>query len=360
MKKKIIVSLILIALVIGAVLLVKHKQKSLNELKAPAGETVSLQLYAPHYQPTSLSIEALAEVGSDHEVIFIPRFGAMVRSIAPLGSTVKKGSLILQLDDTDIKTDLLNLSLELSAAKEDLSAKQTLYETLRMSHARTTELLSIGGASKEQSQNEQAQLAASKSALMSAQSRIDTLNAKIKMANNLLGYTRLIAPYDGIVTQKEANTGDFIPLGKPILTFSGYDGKYLKVKLPQNESPKTLLYHSKKVPVVALESSPDGLATFVARPASIDETTGSRIELPLVAYDANATYLPANTLLRRNDGDTILLYKDGKVIAKKVLLEYCNASGCATQEHLEGAQLLQGSPDALLRALSGTAVSIGR
>jgi|GEM_PF-2604900 len=359
MKKKIILLILAIAVIAGGIVAIKNKKKSLAELKTPSPEMVTARLFEPKFKQTQLIMQALAEVNSDHEITFTPRFGAMVESIAPIGSVFKKGSLILNLDDTDIKTDLLNLSADLSSAQNDEAAKQTQYETISEIHRRTLELLAVGGASKEQSQNEQAQLASASAALQSVKSRIVTLKAKKMLDDNLLRYTRLIAPYDGIVTQKMANTGDFASIGKPLLVFSGYDGKYLKVKLPQDQLYSALLYNNQKTPLKALESSPDGLATFIARPSKIVENTGAKINVDLIAYDGNATYLPSDTLLRNADGDQVLVFSDGKVTSKKITIKTCNASGCISDDHLEGLKILQASPDALLRALSGTALTIG-
>ncbi len=359
MKKRIILTFIVIGIIVAGVLAVKNKHKSLDAMKVPESEKISVKLYMPHFKQASLSLQTLAEVGSDNEVVFTPRFGAMVESMAPLGATCKKGDTILQLDSTDIKTDILNLNLDISTAKEDLNAKQSIYETVHNAHSRTIELLAVGGASKEQSQNEQAQLSSAQAAVVSAKSKISTLHAKVLMENNLLRYTRLIAPYDGVVTQKEVNIGDYVPVSKPILTFSGYDGKYLKIKLPQSESAQKISYNGEILPLLPLISSLDSLQTFVARPLHVKENTGAKINVSLISYDNNATYLPADTLLRQSNGDMILIYSNGKVIPKKIILEHCDASGCVTQEHLDGKQLIQASPDVLLRALSGTALHVG-
>lgn len=339
MKKKIIYIVLVLLLVVGAVVAVKKKKDEISSLKAPSAEVVVSKVYEPKNGETKLYLEALSVVMSDNEINFSPRFGSLVEFVAPLSSSLKKGDLVVRLDDREIKADI-------QSAKSDLEAKKIAYENLKSSHERTMELLSVGGASLEQSQNEENALSASKAAIEASKARVASLQ-------NALSYTALYAPFDGVVIQKLANVGDFAPVGKTVVTFGGMKGKYLLTKLPQNQNAISIEYNGANYPLFRTESSPDSMLSFVARPKKIQEGIGAKLSLKILCFDANATFLPSDSVLKREDGEYVLILESGVAKPKKVHILASGANGYATDTNLDGKKIMLAKPDMLLRAMFG-------
>ncbi len=342
MSKKIIYLIVLALLVIGAVFAVKHKKNELANLQSSAKESVVAKVYEPKKAPIKLYLDALAVVASDKEINFSPRIGARVDFVAPLGSIIKKGEAVAKLDTNELKA-------EIESAKADLFAKEANYQNLKTVHERTVELLSVGGVSKEQSDNEESALLAAKSALQSAKSKLATLE-------NSLSYMSLYAPFDGIVSQKFCNVGDYAPVGKSVVVFTGFDGKYLQTKLPQEVSAKDIVYNNKSYSLQKTNSSPDSLATYYARVENITQSVGAKLTCKVSVFDGNATFLPNDCVLKRADGNYVIALENGLAKPQKVNILSTGSDGYAINDVLDGKKLLLAKPDALLRALFGAKV----
>jgi len=342
MSKKTIYIAIVIVLISGAVVAVKHKKSELANLQSASKDTVTAKIYEPKTSHIKLYLDVLAVVMSDREISFTPRFGARVESIADIGSRIKKGGVVVKLDDSELKADI-------ESAKSDLSAKEANYQNLQEIHDRTLELLAIGGASKEQSNSEASGLLSAKSAVQSAKARVTTLQ-------NSISYTSLYAPFDGIVSQKLANSGDFMPAGKNVLVFTGFDGKYLQIKLPQDENAKEIVYNDKSYPLQKTNSSPDSLVTYSARINNLTQSVGAKISCKVSVFDANATFLPNDTVIKRADGNYVIVFENDTAKTQKVNLLSQATDGYATDTKLDGKKILLAKPDSLLRALFGTKI----
>ena len=64
------------------------------------------------------------------------------------------------------------------------------------------------------------------------QQKINSLDSQISQQRNLLSYTTVLAPFDGVVAKKLLNTGDLAGSTSPILQISGLGGYRVIVKVP--------------------------------------------------------------------------------------------------------------------------------
>lgn len=346
MKKKIIYALIVLILAGGAIFAVKHKKERLDAQPIPAKDSAVVKTYEPRFGEVKLYLNVLAQVASDNEINFSPRFGSRVEFVAPLGASLKRGALVSKVDSNELRA-------ELESAKSDVAAKEGAFENIKQAHERSLELYRVGGVSKEQIESEEAALRASNAALKASKARVETLN-------NSIGYASLYAPFDGVVSQKFANSGDFVPQGKSVVIFSGFDGKYLQTKLPQNQSAKAIVYDGKEYPLLKTESSPDSLSSYIARAKNIKEGIGAKISVKALVFDGNATFLPSDTILKREDGYYILTLEGSVARALKINILASGEDGYATDAKIDGKKIALAKPDALLRAFFGVKVETAK
>lgn len=69
--------------------------------------------------------------------------------------------------------------------------------------------------------------------LKAASARLDAARAQVKQAGEQLGYTTLIAPYSGIVTERHVELGEAVNPGSPIMTGISLDQMRVIVEVPQ-------------------------------------------------------------------------------------------------------------------------------
>lgn len=123
---------------------------------------------------------------------------------AEVGQSVAQGALLVSLDQADRQDAVLSARTLVRSAEvaRDL-AKRNLERS---------EKLVAAGAVSDQS------LEQSKSALEQAQAAFDDANARLRNAQEQLDYTRVRAPFSGIVTEQAAKPGDVVQAGDNLIT----------------------------------------------------------------------------------------------------------------------------------------------
>lgn len=111
--------------------------------------------------------------------------GPLVKLPVSMGQSVKKGQLLGQIDPTDFEVKIRDLQGQMDAAKADLK-----YYEIQLT--KLEKLLATQAAT----QREVDQLRAQRD---TATGRIASLQAQLDESNNLLSYTKLTAPFDGVV-----------------------------------------------------------------------------------------------------------------------------------------------------------------
>lgn len=135
------------------------------------------------------------------------------------GSEVKKGDVLVQLDTKLAELDLKLIEAEIEQAEIEMAdAKRKVEEIL--------ELTKEGGFPKSQTLTRQAALSISKANLKRLQARKNHQSEKIARH-------QLIAPFDGIITTKISETGEWVATGTPVLELVEMKGLRFDLQMPQ-------------------------------------------------------------------------------------------------------------------------------
>ena len=129
--------------------------------------------------------------------------GKMVRRQAELGQRVKVGQVLAQLDPQDFR-------LANQAAQAQVAAAVTNRDLAAADFKRYKEL-------RDQNFISGAELERRDSALKAAQAQFDQAQAQSSSQGNQAGYTRLVADVAGVVTGIEAEPGQVVSAGTPIV-----------------------------------------------------------------------------------------------------------------------------------------------
>jgi multidrug efflux system membrane fusion protein len=129
--------------------------------------------------------------------------GKIVRRSVELGQTVRVGQVLAELDAQDLR-------LAADAARAQVAAAQTNRDLTFADVARYKELHAqnfIGGAELERRV----------SAYQAAQAQLDQAKAQLAAQGNQTGYARLVADVAGVVTGVEAEPGQVVAAGTPVV-----------------------------------------------------------------------------------------------------------------------------------------------
>ena len=140
-----------------------------------------------------------------HSVIEAKISGKIEQMLVVPGQNVKAGELLVQLDAREVQAQLDQAAAVRQQAESDLK--------------RATDLVQ--------------QKILSPSEYDSALSKFRVADAAATEAKTLLGYTKVIAPFDGVITRKYADVGDLAAPGKSLLEMEDARDLRLEADVPE-------------------------------------------------------------------------------------------------------------------------------
>jgi len=157
-----------------------------------------------------------------------------------VGSSVKRGTVLMQLDPQDLR-------LGQTQAQASLRAAQTSYELARAELKRYQDLRSQNFVS-------QAVLDQKVAAARSAQASVEAARAQSREQANQTGYASLEADTEGVVTGIDAEVGQVVQAGTPVVRVARTDEKEVVIGVPEDQVDE--LRHADQVKV-RLWADPD-------------------------------------------------------------------------------------------------------
>ena len=132
--------------------------------------------------------------------------GFVVRMNVVPGQTVSNGECLVVLDSAEIKSRLDQSNAALRQAAEDWKRVSGLY----------------------------GQESATRADYDAAKARHEMAEAAAAESQAMLGYCRVLAPFDGVITSKPADVGDLAMPGKPLLQMEGRQSMRLEADVPES------------------------------------------------------------------------------------------------------------------------------
>jgi len=117
-----------------------------------------------------------------------------------IGTPVKKGQLLAEIETPEVDQQLMQ-------AQADLATAQANYELARTTDERWRGLLATESVSKQDADQRAGDAAAKKAAVQSAAANVARLR-------ELESFKRVLAPFDGVVTQRNTDVGALINAGQ--------------------------------------------------------------------------------------------------------------------------------------------------
>lgn len=228
--------------------------------------------------------------------------GIIVALPVDVDDVVAAGDLIVQLDDTEQRA-------RLNQARGNFREAEASLLDARQRVARITPLAERGVAS-------QAELDQAKNQLSAAEARLAQATAAVDQAEEQLSYTRVVAPYGGIVTERHVEVGEAVTPSTPLLSGFSLEALRVVVSIPQRYADLARQQRSATVTLNDGRVLNTGEMTFFpyADPNThafrvrmdLTDTNGElfpgmlvRVGLPVGERDA--LWIPENALVRRGE-----------------------------------------------------------
>lgn len=176
----------------------------------------------------STTINVMGNVIAAQTVNLTPRISGMVKWISPNfieGGLLKKDEVLVELDPTDYKLAIVQSRNDLEKARYNLKLEQGQQVIVR----REYQLLGaeLNGQERE--------LVLRKPHLNAAQAALAAAEANLKLAQLNLERTKPVAPFNAIITTRNANIGAWMSAfstGTPLAKLVGTDSFWINVSIP--------------------------------------------------------------------------------------------------------------------------------
>jgi RND family efflux transporter MFP subunit len=146
--------------------------------------------------------------------------GKIVERKVDVGANVKDGQVLMRLDPQDLRLAEAQARASLRAAETERDLAQADYK--RHQNLRAQNFVS------------QAVLDAKQAALRAAQANVDAARAGFRGQSNQAGYANLESDTDGVVTAVDAEVGQVVAAGAPVVRVARTDDKEVVIGIPED------------------------------------------------------------------------------------------------------------------------------
>jgi RND family efflux transporter MFP subunit len=243
--------------------------------------------------------------------------GKIVARLVEVGSPVKRGQVLMRLDPQDLQLAQTQANAGLQAAESNLSLAKSEY-------ARYKDL-------REKNFVSQAVLDTKETAYRAAKASYEQAAAALRTQRNQTGYGNLVADADGVITGIDAEAGQVVSAGTPVVRLAQVGDKEIAISIPEDRvddlrKMDQITVHTWANPKEAIPGKLRELSP-VADPAT--RTYTAKISLPnapedvrlgMSAYvtfnepNARATMrVPLTALVKDGQGTGVWVVENGKV-----------------------------------------------
>jgi RND family efflux transporter MFP subunit len=240
---------------------------------------------------------------------------------------VETGQLLCEIETPE-------LDQELERARHELAQAEAALALAKTKAARSAKLVEPGGVSREEYDQDQAEVKVKTATVNAA-------GANVRRLEELRSFARVIAPFSGIITARKTDVGDLIAAGsaKELFRLAQVDRLRVRVRVPQSRSLAITLGQTAELLVPELPGKV--FAAKVARTAGaispdsrtllteleVDNTRGellaggfAQVRFADTKGGTRLT-LPSNALLFRAEGPQVAVVQaDGTVQLRSVQL----------------------------------------
>jgi RND family efflux transporter MFP subunit len=274
------VVLVSASVVVAAGLLITFGHKAKANQEDPPMRPAAVALVQKRSLSNSVTLSG--EFRPFQEVDVHAKVAGYIRVIhVDVGDHVRQGQVMAVLEVPELRAELQGADAAVRRskdavrrAKSDLLRAQSLHDAAHLNFSRLKEASAtrpgiiaqqeLDDAMAKDKEGE-AQISADEAALSEAQNQLDVALASQKQYSALADYTNIVAPFDGVVTKRYADTGALVQAGTssstqamPVVRVAETDVFRLTLPVPESAVPDVHLGSSVQVHVQALNRDFEG------------------------------------------------------------------------------------------------------
>jgi RND family efflux transporter MFP subunit len=154
-----------------------------------------------------------------------------------IGDQVKAGELLAEIVAPELDHQITQAEATLSQDQAALRQTESSRDLAQVTNTRDSKLVQQGWLTLQQGDNDRLTLQAQQAAAGAAQSNIAAQEAQIRILQQEKSYQRVIAPFDGVITQRNIDNGSLVTSGSTFM-FTLMHSNVIRIQLfvPQDEA----------------------------------------------------------------------------------------------------------------------------
>lgn len=266
--------------------------------------------------------------------------GRLLESLATPGVVVKAGDLLARIEVQEIQAKVDQALATLDQAQRDFERQKQLF------------------ASNTSTRQE----------FDAARARVSLATAGLSEAETLMGYARVTAPFDGVVTRKLADVGDLAMPGRPLFEIEAPTNLRFEADLPEAILDRIRMGATMRVRVASVSEPMQATVSEIAPVADpVSRTFRVKLDLPAAAglrtgqfgrvsvpiSEPQLLQVPASAVIRRGQMELVYVVREGHASLRLVKTGKVLTDGLEILSGLEAgetvaisrvAQLADGQP----------------
>lgn len=266
---------------------IMQRQSATEKLQAVAGQSAipTVSVVHPSAAATATAVSLVLPGNLEplnSAAIYAQTNGYIQQWLVDIGDQVTKGQLLAVLDAPELDHQLAQAKADYSTALAEQNNAQSMAE-------RATKLLKLNsGAISAETVEQRVRDAQAKTAFSAA------ALANVRRLEALKGFTRLTAPFAGVVTSRSAQLGELVVAGvassTPLFTIADTTQMRVFVRVPQHDAPQMVAGQKASLLLPEYDNRP--FEAVVSRSAgAVDPVSGS-VLVELKADNADGALLP--------------------------------------------------------------------
>lgn len=160
--------------------------------------------------------------------------GTITKLTAKVGDRVRKGQIIAALDATDYSIKLDEALAQLQSAESQIKSAESQMLNARSNYKRIEQLYENNSVPISDFEQAKTNYEAAQSSHETTIAQQSLTRKQVEAARNQVGYARLLAPYDGIITQVVVEENELLNPGSPVAMISSYGEPEVQVGIPES------------------------------------------------------------------------------------------------------------------------------
>ncbi len=235
-----------------------------NEPTSPAAvQTAQARVVESQQQQVPLNVRATGTVHArETAVVSAQVMGRIQQVLVREGDSVRAGQTLVVLDDAALRASAEQAQAGVKAAQDEQAAAQTDAKLAASTLDRYRQLQAEKSVSPQEMDEVVQRAEASSARLEAVRAQTDAARSQESGAHTMLSYTRLVAPFAGIVTARLADPGTMASPGVPLLQVD--QAGALQLEATVDESAIAAIHKGMKAQVAIDGASSADLAGIVA------------------------------------------------------------------------------------------------